>query len=88
MIAAGGSYVEALVAGAILGLLSVVLDTVRFGVILGRRATAGTLAAAFGFSTIVFGAVLGAGFTVSRQAATTPETEDERRATSVAARSF
>jgi hypothetical protein len=59
---AGGSYLEAIVAGAILGILPVVLDVVGFGVILGRGATAGMLAAAFGFSMIVFGALLGTGF--------------------------
>ena len=66
MIAAGGSYLEAIIAGAILGLLPVVLDIVGFGVILGRGTTAGTLAAAFGLSVIVFGTVLGAGIRKSQ----------------------
>ena len=66
MVSAGGSYVEAVVAGAILGLLPVVLDVVGFGVILGRGTTAGTLAAAFGFSMIVFGALLGGGVRASQ----------------------
>ena len=63
---AGGSYLEAIVAGAILGLLPVVLDIVGFGIILDRGMTSGTLSAAFGFSVIVFGALLGAGFVLSR----------------------
>lgn len=63
---AGGSYLEAIVAGAILGLLPVVLDIVGFGIILDRGMTTGTLSAAFGFSVIVFGALLGAGFVLSR----------------------
>jgi hypothetical protein len=88
MVAAGGSYLEAIVAGAILGLLPVVLDLVGFGIILGRGTTAGTLAAAFGFSTIMFGTLLGAGFMTSRQAAAARVTDDDRQAASVPARSF
>ncbi len=66
MVNAGGSYLEAVVAGAILGLLPIMLDVVGFGVILGRGTTAGMLAAAFGFSMIVFGALLGAGIRKSQ----------------------
>ena len=65
VIAAGGGYVAAIVAGAILGVLPVMLDLVGFGIILDRGTTAGTLAAAFGWSMIVFGAFLGAGFAKS-----------------------
>ena len=68
MVELDGSYVEAIVAGAILGLLPVVLDIVGFGVILDRGTTVATLSAAFGWSTIVFGSLLGSGYMSSRQA--------------------
>lgn len=67
-IGAGGGFVLAVVAGAILGLLPLMLDIVGFGVILDRGTTAGVLAGAFGWSFIVFGALLGAGFAKSGEA--------------------
>lgn len=66
MIEAGGTYVQAIVAAAILGVLPIALDVVGFGIVLGRGTQAGTLAGIFGFSTIVFGSLVGAGFVLSR----------------------
>ena len=54
----------------------------------GRGTTAGTLAAAFGFSTIVFGVVLGAGFMTGRQAATVRDTDNVEPTAREPARSF
>jgi hypothetical protein len=63
---AGGGYVAAIVAGAILGLLPLMLDIVGFGLILGRGIDTGALAGIFGLSMVLFGSLLGAGFAVSR----------------------
>jgi hypothetical protein len=62
MVQAGASFATAVLAGAILGLLPFALDTVGFGLILGRGTTAGLLAGLFGFAYVLFGALLGAGF--------------------------
>ncbi|HLA16193.1 MAG TPA: hypothetical protein VJZ72_04765 [Candidatus Limnocylindrales bacterium] len=67
-IGAGGTYLHAIVAAAILGILPIVLDVVGFGVILGRGVEAGGLAGIFGFALIVFGSLVGAGFVLSRPA--------------------
>lgn len=61
----GGSYVTAIVAGAILGLLPLMLDVVGFGLLLGRGFDAGLLAGIFGFSMVLFGALIGGGVGVS-----------------------
>jgi hypothetical protein len=66
-IGAGGTYLHAIVAAAILGILPILLDIVGFGVVLGRGTEAGVLAGVFGFAVIVFGALLGAGFALSAQ---------------------
>jgi hypothetical protein len=63
-----GTYLHAVVAAAILGILSILLDIVGFGVILGRGAEAGRLAGLFGFASIVFGSLIGAGFVLSGRA--------------------
>ena len=68
-IGAGGSYLLAIVAAAILGVLPIVLDVVGFGQILGRGTQAGVLAGVFGFAVIVFGALIGAGFALSGKTA-------------------
>ena len=68
-IGAGGTYLHAIVAAAILGILPVMLDIVGFGVVLGRGTEAGVLAGVFGFAVIVFGSVIGAGFALSGQEA-------------------
>jgi hypothetical protein len=61
----GGTYLHAVVAAAILGILPIVLDVVGFGQILGRGTEAGVLAGVFGFAVIVFGSLIGAGFALS-----------------------
>ena len=63
---AGGGYVGAIVAGAILGILPLALDVVGFGMILGRGSDVGLLAGVFGFSMVLFGALLGGGFATAR----------------------
>ena len=64
-IGAGGTYLRAIVAAAILGIPPILLDVVGFGVILGRGTDAGVLAGVFGFAVIVFGSLIGAGFATS-----------------------
>ena len=64
-IGAGGTYVHAIVAAAILGILPVVLDVVGFGLIFGRGTAVGVLSGVFGMAVIVFGALIGAGFALS-----------------------
>ena len=66
MIQVGGNYGNAILAGAILGLLPVILDVVGFGIILGRGASQGLLAGVFGFGMILFGALIGSGFAQSK----------------------
>jgi hypothetical protein len=65
----GGSYLHAIVAAAILGILPLLLDIIGFGQILGRGTDAGVLAGVFGFAVIIFGSSIGAGFALSGQAA-------------------
>ena len=65
---ASGSYVMAIVAGAIVGVLPLALDVVGFGLILGRGLDAGLLAGVFGFSMVLFGALLGGGFALGQRA--------------------
>ena len=69
VIQAGGTYLHAIVAGAILGLLPLALDIVGFGMILGRGVDAGTTAGLFGLAMVVFGTLLGAGLVLSRESA-------------------
>ena len=57
----GGSFVLGLVAGAILGVLPLVLQVVGFGVILGRDSADVLTLGIFGLFTIFWGGVLGAG---------------------------
>lgn len=58
---AGGSFVSGFVAGAVLGLMPVVLQLVGFGVLLGRDGAVVETTATFGFIAIFWGGVLGAG---------------------------
>ena len=67
-IQAGGTYLHAILAAAILGILPIMLDIVGFGVILGRGIQAGGLAGIFGFVFIIFGSLIGAGFVLSGEA--------------------
>jgi hypothetical protein len=64
-VGAGGTYLHAIAAAAILGILPIALDIVGFGVILGRGTDAGLLAGVFGFAVVVFGSLIGAGFALS-----------------------
>lgn len=69
----GGTYLHAIIAAAILGILPVALDVVGFGVILGRGTQAGALAGAFGFAVILFGSLAGSGFVLSARELTVRE---------------
>ncbi len=68
-IEAAGTYVHAIVAAAILGILPIVLDVVGFGQILGRGTEAGVLSGVFSFAVILFGSLIGAGFALSARSA-------------------
>ena len=63
----------AVVAGAILGLLPAALDTVGFGILLGRGLDAGAGAGAFGWLMIVFGSLAGGGVAMSRLVVAEPD---------------
>jgi hypothetical protein len=62
----GGSYLNAIVHGALLGLLPLVLETVGFGMILGFGNPARFLVGVFGFAMIVFGSLIGSGFALGK----------------------
>jgi hypothetical protein len=64
-VAAGGSYLVAIVAGVILGVLPFTLQLVGFGIMLGRGFDPGLLAGIFGFTAVLWGALLGGGFAIS-----------------------
>jgi len=64
---ATGSFVAAIVAGAVLGILPLMLDIFGFGLILGRGVDAGLLAGVFGFSMVLFGSLLGGGYSSARR---------------------
>lgn len=62
----GGNFGTAALAGAILGLLPLMLDVFGFGILLGRGVPQGLAAGLFGFAMVFFGALVGGGFYVSR----------------------
>ncbi len=62
----GGGYGDAALAGALLGLLPVVVEYVGFGILLGRGTDAGTLGAVFGWDMVFWGALIGGGFALGR----------------------
>lgn len=64
----GASFVAALAAGALVGLLPLALDVVGFGILLGRGVDVGLTAGAFGLLVVLFGTVAGAGYASSRPA--------------------
>ena len=64
-IASGGSVVHGIVAGAVLGILPVILQFVGFGLLLGRDSDVVATSAAFGFLGILWGGILGAGYAQS-----------------------
>ena len=61
----GGNYGQAIVAGALIGLLPVVLDVFGFGLILGRGIDVGVRSGIFGFVFLVWGSIAGSGFALS-----------------------
>ena len=61
----GASFVTAVGAGVLLGLLPLGLDVIGFGMLLDRGVDHGVLAGIFGLSFISFGALVGAGFAQS-----------------------
>lgn len=61
----GAGFVPALASGLILGLLPLGLEIIGFGIVLGRGLDHGVLAGVFGMSFIVFGTLVGIGFTRS-----------------------
>ncbi len=64
-IGVGGTYLHAIAAAAVLGLLPIILDVVGFGVVLGRGVDAGSMSGIFAFAVIVFGSLIGSGFALS-----------------------
>ena len=68
----GGTFVQGLVAGAILGVLPVILQLIGFGAILGRDQAVTLNSASLGFAGIVWGAALGAGLSMTLGAGTAP----------------
>jgi hypothetical protein len=70
----GRGFVLAIVAGAILGTLPVALDTIGFGILLGRGLETGAVSGAFGWLMIVFGSLAGGGIAMSRVVVTESET--------------
>ncbi len=62
----GGNYGDALVAGAIIGLLPVIVEVFGFGILLNRGVAQGVLAGVFGFAMIFYGSLVGGGFALSK----------------------
>ena len=58
-----GNYLTAIIAGLILGLLPLLLETFGFGMILGFEGRA--LIGLFGLSMILFGSLIGGGYALS-----------------------
>ena len=69
---AGASFVTAVGAGFVVGLLPLMLDIVGFGMLLGRGVDSGLTAGIFGLLMVAFGALIGAGFAASGRRATAP----------------
>ena len=69
MIQNGGNLLTAILAAAILGLLPILLETFGFGMILGFGTSARFLVGIYAFSMILFGALVGCGFALSRNEA-------------------
>jgi hypothetical protein len=64
IVQSGGHLGHAMLAGAIVGLLPAALDIVGFGLALGRGLLAGVLCGVFGFGMVLFGALIGAAFSI------------------------
>jgi hypothetical protein len=63
----GAGFVPGLASGVILGLLPLGLDVIGFGIVLGRGVDQGVLSGVFGMSYIIFGTLVGIGFTRSAE---------------------
>ena len=66
---AGGTFVHGIAAGAILGLLPLMLQIVGFGLILGRDGGVVLTSGVFGLIAIFWSGVLGSGFATDRPVA-------------------
>lgn len=66
MVQFGGNYGNVILAGAILGVLPVIVEVVGFGILLGRGVSQGVLAGVFGFAMILYGSLIGGGFALSK----------------------
>lgn len=66
VVQSGGNLIHVIVAGVILGLLPLVLETVGFGMLLNFGVPARFLVGVFGLSMVLFGSLIGGGFTLSR----------------------
>lgn len=62
----GGNFGVVVLAGAIVGLLPLVLQVVGFGMLLNRGAEVGQLAGTFGFLMVLWGALIGGGYSLSK----------------------
>jgi hypothetical protein len=85
-IRAGGFWVHGLIAGAILGLLPLVLQVVGFGLLLGRDSDSVLTLGIFGLFTIFWGGALGAGIATATTPAGADASERVARAAAAAAR--
>jgi hypothetical protein len=61
----GGNYLNVILAGVILGILPLVLETFGFGMILGFAGR--FFVGVYGFAMILFGSLVGGGFALSRK---------------------
>jgi hypothetical protein len=61
----GGNFGHAVLAAALLGLFPIVLFIVGFGLILGRGVELGLTSGLFGFTMILWGAIISSGFSLS-----------------------
>ena len=62
----GGNFGIVIVAGAVLGLLPLILQVVGFGILLNRGAEVGQLAGTFGFLMVLWGALIGGGYSLNK----------------------
>ena len=62
----GGTYISVIVAGAILGLLPLILQLFGFGILLGRGVPQAVLASEFGFAYVLYGSLIGGGFALTK----------------------
>jgi hypothetical protein len=61
----GGNFLAAILYGTLLVLFPLIVNSLSFGMILGRDFHATMLAGVFGFSMFVFGSLVAGGFVVS-----------------------